>query len=84
MPSPGRSSEHRSTQTRSPIPTGVTLQGSQHTHRYSSGQKFGQLKCLKKKKGVTRVAHAATLQLNPAKYGHNQNGKGVVRSKLHP
>jgi hypothetical protein len=32
----------------------------------------------KKKKGVTRVAHAATLQLNPAKYGHTQNGKGVV------
>jgi hypothetical protein len=31
----------------------------------------------KKKKGVTRVAHAATLQLNPAKYGHTRMGRGL-------
>jgi hypothetical protein len=30
----------------------------------------------KKKKGVTRVAHAATLQLNPAMEGYSQYEKG--------
>jgi hypothetical protein len=36
------------------------------------------------KKGVTRVTQAATLQLNQAKEGHNQNEKGAVRDKTTP
>jgi hypothetical protein len=39
---------------------------------------------LKKKKGVTRVAHAATLQLNPAMEGYSQYEKGNHQDKPHP
>lgn len=43
MPSPGRSSEHRSTHTRSPIPTGVTLRhhkrGVRAVHGRGAGRK---------------------------------------------
>jgi hypothetical protein len=38
----------------------------------------------KKKKGVTRVAHAATLQLNPANIGYSQYEKGNHKDKPHP
>jgi hypothetical protein len=38
----------------------------------------------KKKKGVTRVAHAATLQLNPAMEGYSQYEKGNHQDKPHP
>jgi hypothetical protein len=38
----------------------------------------------KKKKGVTRVAHAATLQLNPAMEGYRQYEKGNHQDKPHP
>jgi hypothetical protein len=37
-----------------------------------------------KKKGVTRVAHAATLQLNPAMEGYSQYEKGNHQDKPHP
>jgi hypothetical protein len=36
---------------------------------------------LKKKKGVTRVAHAATLQLNPAMEGYSLYEKGNHQDK---
>jgi hypothetical protein len=36
------------------------------------------------KKGVTRVAHAATLQLNPAMEGYSQYEKGNHQDKPHP
>jgi hypothetical protein len=36
----------------------------------------------KKKKGVTRVAHAATLQLNPAMEGYSQYEKGNHQDRL--
>jgi hypothetical protein len=40
--------------------------------------------CKKKKKGVTRVAHAATLQLNPAMEGYSQyEKKGEEEEVLH-
>jgi hypothetical protein len=39
---------------------------------------------VKKKKGVTRVAHAATLQLNPAMEGYSQYEKGNHQDKPHP
>jgi hypothetical protein len=39
---------------------------------------------MKKKKGVTRVAHAATLQLNPAMEGYSQYEKGNHQDKPHP
>jgi hypothetical protein len=38
----------------------------------------------KKKKGVTRVAHAATLQPNPAMEGYSQYEKGNHQDKPHP
>jgi hypothetical protein len=38
----------------------------------------------KKKKDVTRVAHAATLQLNPAMEGYSQYEKGNHQDKPHP
>jgi hypothetical protein len=41
-------------------------------------------KTTKKKKGVTRVAHAATLQLNPAMEGYSQYEKGNHQDKPHP
>jgi hypothetical protein len=44
----------------------------------------GEAEVCKKKKGVTRVAHAATLQLNPAMEGYSQYEKGNHQDKPHP
>jgi hypothetical protein len=38
----------------------------------------------KKKKGVTRVAHATTSQLNPAMEGYSQYEEGNHQDKPHP